>query len=488
MAGRRYFGTDGIRGRVGQSPISADFVLRLGNALGRVLVEQRGPGGRRPIVVIGKDTRISGYMFEAALEAGLVAAGADVQLLGPMPTPAVAFLTRTLGVDAGVVISASHNPHYDNGIKFFSAQGEKLDDATELALEAALDVPFVTAESEKLGKAARAREAVGRYIEFCKASVPRTFDLRGVRLVLDCAHGATYQIAPLLFRELGAEVIGIGAEPNGVNINDGVGSTHIDNLAAKVRQTGADLGIAFDGDGDRVLMADDQGNPVDGDDLLYILARAWQADGRLRGPVVGTLMSNYGLEKALGELQIPFVRSNVGDRYVHQALIEGGGVLGGEASGHLLCLDRATTGDGIVSALQVLVALRRTGQTLRQALQPLAKVPQKTVNVRLQGAAKATVQADFLFNDSISSYIARMDRKGQRLISSTAAHFRGAENSPGRPTPLQEMDDLQNWFAAQGPEAKAMFKPFLRLEQPRPQSWWQRIARSLGLHPRRSRP
>mgnify|MGYP000491054495 CR=1 FL=1 len=248
MGGRRYFGTDGIRGRVGQGAISADFVLRLGNALGRVLVAQRGQDGRRPIVVIGKDTRISGYMFEAALEAGLVAAGADVQLLGPMPTPAVAFLTRTLGVDAGIVISASHNPHYDNGIKFFSAQGEKLDDATELALEAALDVPFTTAESEKLGKAARAREAVGRYIEFCKASVPRTFDLRGMRLVLDCAHGATYQIAPLLFRELGAEVIGIGAEPNGVNINAGVGSTHIDNLAAKVRETRADLGIAFDGD------------------------------------------------------------------------------------------------------------------------------------------------------------------------------------------------------------------------------------------------
>lgn len=327
MGGRKYFGTDGIRGRVGQGVISADFVLRLGNALGRVLVAQRGRDGRRPIVVIGKDTRISGYMFEAALEAGLVAAGADVQLLGPMPTPAVAFLTRTLGVDAGIVISASHNPHYDNGIKFFSAQGEKLDDATELALEAALDVPFTTAESEKLGKASRAREAVGRYIEFCKASVPRAFDLRGVRLVLDCAHGATYQIAPLLFRELGAEVIGIGAEPNGVNINAGVGSTHIDNLAAKVRETRADLGIAFDGDGDRVLMADDQGNPVDGDDLLYILARAWKDEGRLRGPVVGTLMSNYGVEKAFADLQIPFVRSNVGDRYVHQALVEGGACL-----------------------------------------------------------------------------------------------------------------------------------------------------------------
>lgn len=395
MGARRYFGTDGIRGRVGHGPISADFVLRLGNAFGRVLVARRAGAGRRPVVVIGKDTRISGYMFEAALEAGLVAAGVDVQLLGPMPTPAVAFLSRTLGADAGIVISASHNPHHDNGIKFFSAHGEKLDDDTELALEAEIDAPFATVESEKLGKAMRAREAIGRYIEFCKASVPRSFDLRGMRLVLDCAHGATYHIAPLLFRELGADVVAIGAEPDGVNINDGVGSTHIDNLAAKVRETGADLGIAFDGDGDRVLMADDQGNPVDGDDLLYILARAWQAEGRLQGPVVGTLMTNFGLEQALAGLRIPFVRSNVGDRYVHQALIEGGGVLGGETSGHLLCLDRATTGDAIVSALQVLVALRQAGQSLRQALQPLAKVPQKTVNVRLGDAsAKAIVQAD----------------------------------------------------------------------------------------------
>ena len=394
MGTRKYFGTDGIRGRVGQGVISADFVLRLGNAFGRVLVAQQAAEGRRPIVVIGKDTRISGYMFEAALEAGLVAAGVDVQLLGPMPTPAVAFLTRTLGADAGIVISASHNPHYDNGIKFFSAQGEKLDDATELALEAGIDEPFTTAESDKLGKAMRAREAIGRYIEFCKASVPRNFDLRGVRLVLDCAHGATYHIAPLLFRELGAEVIAIGAAPDGVNINAGVGSTHIDSLAAKVRETGAHLGIAFDGDGDRVLMADDQGNPVDGDDLLFILARAWQANGRLRGPVVGTLMTNFGLEQALEKLQVPFLRSNVGDRYVHQALVEHGGVLGGEASGHLLCLDRATTGDAIVSALQVLVELRRSGQSLREALQPLARVPQKTVNVRLGNvSAKATVQA-----------------------------------------------------------------------------------------------
>jgi phosphoglucosamine mutase len=391
MASRKYFGTDGIRGKVGEGVISADFVLRLGNALGRALTERNG---HRPVVVIGKDTRISGYMFEAALEAGLVAAGADVQLLGPMPTPAVAFLTRTLGADAGIVISASHNPHYDNGIKFFSADGEKLDDATELALEAALDAPFTTVESERLGKAMRARDAVGRYIEFCKASVPRGFDLRGLKIVLDCAHGATYHVAPLLFREMGAQVVSIGDAPNGLNINDGVGSMHIDNLAAKVREVGADFGIAFDGDGDRVLMADDQGNPVDGDDLLFVLAQAWQRSGRLHGPVVGTLMTNFGLEQALERLNIPFQRSDVGDRYVHQALVENNGVLGGEASGHLLCLDRATTGDAIVSALQVLEVLRRDGTSLRQVLSVLNKVPQKTVNVRLQGAAKATVQAE----------------------------------------------------------------------------------------------
>ena len=389
---RRWFGTDGIRGRVGQGPISADFVLRLGNALGRVLAAQQ-PGRRS--VVIGKDTRISGYMFEAALEAGLVAAGVDVQMLGPMPTPAVAFLTRTLGADAGIVISASHNPHHDNGIKFFSAEGEKLDDATELAIEAALDGEFSTVESERLGKAVRGRDAVGRYIEFCKASVPRDFDLRGLKVVLDCAHGATYHIAPLLFSELGAQVTAIGAAPDGLNINAGVGSMHLDGLAARVRETGADLGIAFDGDGDRVLMVDDQGTPVDGDGLLYVLARDWQAGGRLRGPVVGTLMTNYGLEQALAAAGIAFQRARVGDRYVHQALVEGDGVLGGEASGHLLCLDRASTGDGIVAALQVLDALRRGGQSLRQAVAGLAMLPQKTVNVRLEGAsAKAIVEAD----------------------------------------------------------------------------------------------
>ena len=401
MSARRYFGTDGIRGRVGVGPISADFVLRLGNALGRVLGEG---GGGRPTVLIGKDTRISGYMFEAALEAGLVAAGADVQLIGPMPTPAIAFLTRTLRADAGIVISASHNPHHDNGIKFFSAEGEKLDDATELAIEAALDAPFLTVDSACLGKAARARDAIGRYIEFCKSSVPRDFTLRGLKIVLDCAHGATYHIAPLLFRELGADVVVIGAAPDGLNINDGVGSTHIDNLAAKVRETGADLGIAFDGDGDRVLFVDGQGRVRDGDDLLYVLACDWQDSGRLRGPVVGTLMTNFGFERALAERGIGFVRARVGDRYVHQQLLANDGVLGGEASGHILCLDRASTGDGIVSALQVLEVLQRRGIGLAEALEGLRKVPQKTINVRFAPGRKPTEA------DSVKAALAEAQR------------------------------------------------------------------------------
>ncbi len=384
---RRYFGTDGIRGRVGEGSISADFVLRLGNAFGHSL---RGRGGdwRRPQVLIGKDTRISNYMFEAALEAGLVAAGVDVQLMGPMPTPAVAHLTRSLGADGGIVISASHNPHHDNGIKFFSAQGEKLDDATELAIEAALDQPFRTVASEKLGKAVRTRDAVGRYVEACKASVPRGFDLDGMRIVVDCANGATYQVGPIVLRELGAQVEVIGAEPNGVNINDGVGSTHPEFLSERVSRSGANLGIAFDGDGDRVLFVDANGTVRDGDDLLYVLARDWHQSGRLQGPVVGTLMSNFGLERAFGEAGIGFARAKVGDRYVHQMLLEHDGMLGGETSGHLLCLDRATTGDGIISALQVLEVLRRRGQSLQEALHGLSKVPQKTVNVRYAGASK----------------------------------------------------------------------------------------------------
>ena len=389
MGARKYFGTDGIRGRVGEGAISADFVLRLGNAYGHALRAARGEGDwRKPLVVIGKDTRISNYMFEAALEAGLVAAGVDVQLMGPMPTPAVSHLTRSLGADGGIVISASHNPHYDNGIKFFSAEGEKLDDATELAIEAALEHPFSTVPSEKLGKAVRTRDAVARYVEACKGSVPRRFNLGGMRIVVDCAHGATYQLGPLVFRELGARVDAIGVEPNGLNINDGVGSTHPEFLAARVRETGAELGIAFDGDGDRVLFVDSDGVVRDGDDLLWILADDWQQSGRLRGPVVGTLMTNYGLERAFAERGIGFLRTKVGDRYVHQALIEHDAVLGGETSGHLLCLDRVSSGDGIVSALQVLEVLRRRGLGLKQALSGMSKVPQKTVNVKVAAGVK----------------------------------------------------------------------------------------------------
>ena len=399
---RRYFGTDGIRGRVGEGAISADFVLRLGNAYGHALPRSEW---RKPSVIIGKDTRISNYMFEAALEAGLVAAGVDVQLMGPMPTPAVAHLTRSLRADGGIVISASHNPHHDNGIKFFSAAGEKLDDATELAIEAALEQPFRTVESDQLGKAERTRDAVGRYVEACKNSVPRGFDLSGMNVAMDCANGATYQIGPLVLRELGARVDAIGVDPDGLNINEGVGSTHPQVLAARVRETGADLGIAFDGDGDRVLFVDHAGAVVDGDELLYVLATDWQQSGRLRGPVVGTLMTNYGFERALGERGIGFVRADVGDRYVHQALHQHRGVLGGEASGHLLCLDRAGTGDGIVSALQVLEVLRRRGIGLREALAGLSKVPQQTVNVRY---ANGTRPAD---SAAVQTALARAQRE-----------------------------------------------------------------------------
>jgi len=380
---RRWFGTDGIRGRVGTPPISADFVLRLGNAYGHALRAHRSAEARKPLVVIGKDTRISNYMFEAALEAGLVAAGVNVQLMGPMPTPAVAHLTRALRADGGIVISASHNPHFDNGIKFFSASGEKLDDTTELAIEAALDEPFSTVESERLGKAVRTRDAIGRYVEACKNSVPRDFDLERLHIVVDCAHGATYQVAPLVLRELGAKVEAIGVDPDGTNINDGVGSLYPEALAERVRASGAALGIAFDGDGDRLLFVDSDGGIHDGDNLLYLLALDWKQTGRLHGPVVGTLMTNYGFEQALAAAGIGFIRAKVGDRYVHQALIEHGGILGGEASGHLLCLDRATTGDGIISALQVLEVLQRRQTTLQHALTGLRKFPQKTVNVRI---------------------------------------------------------------------------------------------------------
>ena len=408
---RRYFGTDGIRGRVGEGPISADFVLRLGNAYGHALMRN---AWRKPVVIIGKDTRISNYMFEAALEAGLVAAGVDVQLMGPMPTPAVAHLTHSLRADGGIVISASHNPHFDNGIKFFSAAGEKLDDATELLIEAALEEPFRTVPSEQLGKAVRTRDAIGRYVEACKNSVPKGFDLGGLRIVMDCANGATYQVGPLVLRELGAQIEAIGADPNGLNINDGVGSTHPEMLAARVRETGADLGIAFDGDGDRVMFVDGQGQVCDGDDLLYVLARDWRESGRLRGPVVGTLMTNYGLEQAFEQAGIGFMRSKVGDRHVPQPLIANNGVLGGEASGHLLCLDRASTGDGIVSALQVLEVLHRRRIGLRDALAGLVRVPQRTVNVRFAGGAKPAEAASV--QDALASAQAAVAGRGRAFL------------------------------------------------------------------------
>lgn len=401
MSRRKYFGTDGIRGQVGQWPISADFMLRLGRAVGAGLAQG---DRRRPLVLIGKDTRISGYMFEAALEAGLVAAGADVLLLGPMPTPAVAFLTRSLRANAGIVISASHNPYHDNGIKFFSASGEKLSDTVEAAIEQEVDAEFVTVPSERLGKASRVGDAVTRYAEFCKSTVAEDFSLRGLKLVLDCANGATYQVAPKVFAELGAEVVSIGDRPDGFNINREVGSTHPQALQQAVLAHKADIGIAFDGDGDRLQMVDHQGALADGDDILYVLAHSWHARGLLEGPVVGTLMSNYGLQQALEALGVPLLRANVGDRYVMQQLKQHEGVLGGETSGHILCLDRATTGDGIVAALAVLEALSLAGQDLATARQGLHKLPQVMLNVRAEGARKA------LDSDAVRQALAETER------------------------------------------------------------------------------
>ncbi|MCU1718808.1 phosphoglucosamine mutase [Pseudomonas sp. 5P_3.1_Bac2] len=377
---RKYFGTDGIRGRVGDFPITPDFMLKLGWAAG-VAFRKQG----RCRILIGKDTRISGYMFESALEAGLSAAGADVMLLGPMPTPAIAYLTRTFHAEAGIVISASHNPHHDNGIKFFSGQGTKLPDEIELMIEELLDAPMTVVESDQLGKVSRINDAAGRYIEFCKSSVPTGTSFAGLKVVLDCAHGAAYKVAPSVFTELGATVTTLSAQPNGLNINDGCGSTHIEALQAEVLARHADLGIAFDGDADRVLMVDHSGALVDGDELLFIIARDMQERGRLQGGVVGTLMSNLGLELALAELNIPFVRAKVGDRYVIAELLERNWQLGGENSGHLVCFQHTTTGDAIIAALQVLMALKRRGQTLGEARLGMRKCPQVLVNVRLAG-------------------------------------------------------------------------------------------------------
>jgi phosphoglucosamine mutase len=375
---RKYFGTDGIRGKVGEPPITADFLLKLGWAAGKVFANE-GHG----FVLVGKDTRISGYMFESALEAGLSAAGVDTQLLGPMPTPGVAYLARTLRAKAGIVISASHNPYYDNGVKFFSVQGTKLPDELEQKIEDYIDSPMTTVESSKLGKAKRLADASGRYIEFCKASIPTRFDFSGMKIVVDCAHGATYHIAPHVFKEVGADVVVIGAEPDGLNINEDCGATKPDKLVAAVLAHKADVGIALDGDGDRLVMVDHKGEIVDGDELIYIIAKSRLAAGQMSGPVVGTLMTNLGMENGLKQLGLTLLRANVGDRYVLEMMSEHKGILGGENSGHIICLDRTTTGDGIIAALQIMAEMHDSGESLYQLKSGMQKYPQVLVNVRL---------------------------------------------------------------------------------------------------------
>jgi phosphoglucosamine mutase len=380
MAERKYFGTDGVRGLVGQAPITPDFVMKLGWAAGQVLAKQ---GTKK--VIIGKDTRISGYMLESALEAGLAAAGLQAKFTGPMPTPAVAYLTQTFRAEAGIVISASHNPYYDNGIKFFSSEGTKLPDDIEMAIEAELDKPMTCVESALLGKASRLNDAAGRYIEFCKSTFPKELSLAGVKMVIDCAHGATYHIAPNVFKELGAEIVTIGCEPNGTNINHEVGATDVRALQAKVLEEKADFGVAFDGDGDRIIMVDEFGEKVDGDQIAYIIARDALRRGELKGGVVGTLMTNMGMEVALRNLGIPFVRSNVGDRYVMEKLLENNWLIGAENSGHVILLDKVTTGDAIVAALQVIASIVGSKMSLQELCNGMSMFPQVLENVRFTG-------------------------------------------------------------------------------------------------------
>lgn len=380
MANRKYFGTDGVRGKVGSYPITPDFALKLGWAAGKVLASQ---GSK--MVLIGKDTRISGYMLESALEAGLAAAGLSAAFTGPMPTPAIAYLTRTFRAEAGIVISASHNPYYDNGIKFFSAKGTKLPDEIEEAIEAMLEQPMDCVESAELGKASRINDAAGRYIEFCKGTFPAHLGLEGYKIVVDCANGATYHIAPNVLRELGAEVIEIGTDPNGLNINEKCGATDVTALQAKVVETKADVGLAYDGDGDRIMMVDHLGNKVDGDQILFIIAREALRSGQLKGGVVGTLMSNMSLEIALKMLGVPFLRANVGDRYVLEKMVENDWTLGGENSGHIIIADKNTTGDGIVASLAVLAAMAQHKLSLNELASAVKLFPQVLINVRFAG-------------------------------------------------------------------------------------------------------
>ncbi len=406
---KKYFGTDGIRGKVGEYPITADFFLKLGWAAGRVFANE-GHG----FVLVGKDTRISGYMFESALEAGLTAAGVDTRLLGPMPTPGIAYLTRTLRAQAGIVISASHNPYYDNGVKFFSVQGTKLPDDIEQKIERHIDSPMTTVESSKLGKAKRLVDAAGRYIEFCKASVPTRLDFSGMRIILDCAHGATYHIAPHVFSEVGAEVVTIGAEPDGLNINDECGATKPEKLAATVLAYRADFGIALDGDGDRLVMVDHKGEIVDGDELIYIIAKARLQAGQMSGPVVGTLMTNLGMEHGLKKLGLDLIRANVGDRYVMEMLTERQGILGGENSGHIICLDRTTTGDGIIAALQIMAEMQDSGKNLHELKSGMQKYPQVLVNVKTN--KKINPEQDEVIQKAVKAVEKKLGDTGRVLL------------------------------------------------------------------------
>jgi phosphoglucosamine mutase len=406
---RRYFGTDGVRGKVGQYPITPDFVLKLGWAAGRVLAKQ---GTKK--VIIGKDTRISGYMLESALEAGLAAAGLKATFTGPMPTPAVAYLTQTFRAEAGIVISASHNPYYDNGIKFFSSEGTKLPDEIELAIEAELDKEIECVDSSLLGKASRLTDAAGRYIEFCKSTFPSSLSLHGMKIVVDCAHGATYHIAPAVFKELGADVIAMGVEPNGTNINDEVGATDVRALQARVVEEEAALGLAFDGDGDRIIMVDHLGNKVDGDQMAYIIARDALRRGELKGGVIGTLMTNLGMENGLKQLGIPFERASVGDRYVMEKLLEKNWTIGAENSGHIILLDKVTTGDAIVAALTVLASVIDSGMSLYDLSQGMVLYPQVLENVRFSGNSNP-IDAD-LVKAEVSAVEALLGDKGRVLL------------------------------------------------------------------------
>lgn len=411
---KKYFGTDGIRGRVGDFPITPLFVMNLGYAAGRVLATAEHTIGDRPAVLIGKDTRISGYMLESALQAGLIAAGVDVFLAGPIPTPAVAYLTRTLRLQAGIVISASHNPYDDNGIKFFSASGSKLPDEVEHAIEAGLEVEIKVESSHELGKAKRLDDAVGRYIEFCKGTFPSSMNLRGMKIVVDSAHGATYHIAQYVFHELGAEIIAIGAQPDGLNINDGYGATSPEKLQQAVVAHQADLGIALDGDGDRLVMVDNLGELYDGDQLLYAIARHRQEQGKLQGGVVGTLMTNLAFEHAMQRMGIPFLRARVGDRYVMELLQQHDWQIGGENSGHIICLDKHSTGDGIVSALEVLHALRSKNQSLADATAGLKLYPQILINVRVNKGVDILEHAEVKVAIAQAEHV--LDGRGRVLL------------------------------------------------------------------------